>query len=216
MEQLFDGILSDKDRVSLERWISVVAKHSESKDSLDLYLNLSKQAQGLLNGPDDGFSQEIGEAWMMAVVASPATLQYLCAIELWEGSYKEGPTLWRARKRTGIHRYEDEERIKIADEVRESDARRARYKKTVISSGNLEAHLARRLKNDFDARFEMAHKLGAHICGSKKRADRIKCPQCGRMTVYFYIEPGARNVAKCKHGNSCGWFGNLLLLARSV
>jgi len=216
VDNLFKDILSDEERVHLERWIGLVAKNGKHKSSLDLYLDLSRQAQNLLGGPDDGFSAKIGEIYTVAVVASPQTLQYLCAVELWEGSYKEGPTVWRMRQKTNTHRFEDLTRIKIAEEVRQSEARIKKYKSITMAPGNVEAHLARRLKTDFAARFEMANKLGAHICGSPKRADKIKCPQCGRRTVYFYIEPGARNVAKCKHNSSCGWFGNLLILARSA
>ena len=216
MEQIYQDILSDQDRLTLERWIGLVAKHTDYTKSMDLYLHLSRSARDALDGPDDGFSWHIGELWMLAASVSPATLQYLCAVELWDGSYEEGPTTWRFRKKTGNWSFEDLERIRIADEVRTAEARRARYKRSTVSAGNLEAHLARKLKTDYTARFEMAHRMGAKITGHPQRADKIKCPQCGRHTVYFYIEPGARNVAKCKHETSCGWYGNLLQLARSA
>jgi len=215
MNKIFDGVLDDGERIQLERWISLVAKHGEHQSSLDLYLDLSRQAQDMLQA-EDGIQEVLGGIWTVAAVMSPQTLQYLCAVELWEGSYKEGPTLWRIRQKTNTHRFDDVTRIKIADEVRQYEARVKRYKETTIAPGNLKAHLARRLKTDYAARFEMAHKLGAHICGNPQRADKITCPQCSRKTAYFYIEPGARNVAKCKHESSCGWFGNLLLLARSI
>jgi len=64
-----------------------------------------------------------------------------------------------------------------------------------------------RLRADRGTRERAAAWLEARIRGS--RAERIVCPSCGRPSVWFYLEPGAKSTASCNHLNSCGWWGHL-------
>ena len=71
------------------------------------------------------------------------------------------------------------------------------------------------LKVDADARYRAGEALGAVMTDA--RADRMPCPGCGRSSVFFMIQPGAWNGARCSHRNSCGWAGwvDQLLLERA-
>ena len=64
-----------------------------------------------------------------------------------------------------------------------------------------------RLCTDRGTRERAAVWLEANLCGV--RAERIACPSCGRPSVWFYLEPGAKGTASCNHLNSCGWWGHL-------
>jgi len=64
------------------------------------------------------------------------------------------------------------------------------------------------LKTQESARVTAAQQLGATITtGLNPRADKIKCPTCGRNSVHYMLTPGAWNGARCSHRNSCGWVG---------
>lgn len=65
------------------------------------------------------------------------------------------------------------------------------------------------LKNDHGARSWAAGALGAVTTGEPPRADKIQCPSCGDASVWFFLAPGQRAGADCKHLNSCGWSGFL-------
>lgn len=61
-------------------------------------------------------------------------------------------------------------------------------------------------------RLKLAHELGARLRGNK--ASGIKCPNCSRNEVWFFIAPGQKLSASCNHqGESCGWNGGLWRLA---
>ncbi len=64
-----------------------------------------------------------------------------------------------------------------------------------------------RLRTDRGTRERAADWLDASIRGG--RAERIACPSCGRPSVWFYLEPGAKSTASCNHLHSCGWWGHL-------
>ena len=63
------------------------------------------------------------------------------------------------------------------------------------------------LRRDGDARRRAADWLDASVAG--RRAEKVPCPECGRPSVWFWLEPGALSTAQCHHKNSCGWWGHL-------
>ncbi len=63
------------------------------------------------------------------------------------------------------------------------------------------------LRSRRDIRERAAQWLQAHLRGN--RAEHIRCPRCGRPSVWFWLEPGAQSTARCSHRNSCGWWGHL-------
>lgn len=63
------------------------------------------------------------------------------------------------------------------------------------------------LHHDRNARLRAAQLLDATIVD--RRADRIRCPGCGRDSVWFWLEPGSQSTASCKHQESCHWWGHL-------
>lgn len=66
---------------------------------------------------------------------------------------------------------------------------------------------------DPQVRLDLATRLGARI--SDTRAYNIRCPQCSRNSVWFFLNPGKKNSAGCNHqGQSCGWNGGLWRLAQ--
>ena len=64
-----------------------------------------------------------------------------------------------------------------------------------------------RLNHDPEVRERAALRLEARIAGGK--ASRIRCPQCGRLSVWFWLNPDDCRTASCNHQNSCGWWGFL-------
>jgi hypothetical protein len=46
------------------------------------------------------------------------------------------------------------------------------------------------------------------------RCHGIRCPACGRASVWFLIDPRVKATAECNHRNSCGWYGHLDQLLR--
>jgi len=59
-------------------------------------------------------------------------------------------------------------------------------------------------------RVSVAHTLGARISGGIAKG--LTCPQCGRGSVYYYLEPEQWDGAACGHRNSCGWLGGVSAL----
>lgn len=66
---------------------------------------------------------------------------------------------------------------------------------------------ARRLASDPEVRRRAAEHLQATLRDS--RAERITCPKCGRLSVWFWLDPSRMKAARCNHRNSCGWWGRL-------
>jgi hypothetical protein len=64
-----------------------------------------------------------------------------------------------------------------------------------------------RLRTVPSARLDLGQALGGQVSGARVR--HIPCPQCGRASVWFLIEPETKTSASCNHGNSCGWWGSL-------
>lgn len=65
------------------------------------------------------------------------------------------------------------------------------------------------LKASPGAREKAALKAGAAVLGAgpSRRAKGAPCPQCGRRSVWWPIEPERWGGAGCDHRNSCGWTG---------
>jgi hypothetical protein len=64
-----------------------------------------------------------------------------------------------------------------------------------------------RLNSDPEARRRAGAWLQGKIQGN--RVEGVVCPQCGRASVWFWVEPGKMRTAACNHRNSCGWWGYL-------
>ena len=83
-----------------------------------------------------------------------------------------------------------------------------------------ERALRRVLATDPIARERAAALLGADLegAGAQRRADGAACPQCGRPSVWWPVEPVHVGSAMCSHRNSCGWLGSIydLLHARGM
>ncbi len=68
-----------------------------------------------------------------------------------------------------------------------------------------------RLAHDRDSRERIAAELDARLVGqgTDRRATHAACPACGRLSVWFYLEPRRLRRARCNHRESCGWAGTL-------
>lgn len=64
-----------------------------------------------------------------------------------------------------------------------------------------------RLNTDTETRRRAGEWLQGQVRGN--RVEGVNCPQCGRPSVWFWIEPGRMKTAACNHKNSCGWWGHL-------
>ena len=81
----------------------------------------------------------------------------------------------------------------------------------LLSSGQARRMAQARLKADPTCRERAAQWLGARLTGESpsRRAEHIRCPSCGRPSVWFYVAPTRRTTAECQHRGSCGWWGHL-------
>ena len=61
------------------------------------------------------------------------------------------------------------------------------------------------------AREALVVQLGGRM--SAERVGKVRCPKCGRPSVWWIINPSTKVTAECDHLNSCGWWGHLDLLA---
>lgn len=68
-----------------------------------------------------------------------------------------------------------------------------------------------RLAHDPDSRERIAAELGARPVGqgTDRRATHAACPACGRLSVWFCLEPRRLRGARCNHRESCGSAGTL-------
>ena len=76
------------------------------------------------------------------------------------------------------------------------------------SRGDMNRSEKRRYKmfaTDPKLREEAARRVGAKIVDN--RATRAPCPQCGKESVWWWIEPTSMVTAQCDHRNTCGWYG---------
>lgn len=80
--------------------------------------------------------------------------------------------------------------------------------------GETPEQTARRLlRTDPDTRLSWGLARGGSRSGGAIR--RLVCPQCGRRSAWYLVEPeGASGWARCSHQGSCGWAGPLEDLER--
>ena len=81
-----------------------------------------------------------------------------------------------------------------------------------VPAGEAERVARFRMDRDPATRRRVAQSANAQIRGSgaDERATHVRCPGCGRLSVWWYIDPGRKRTASCNHiGNSCGWYGRL-------
>ena len=81
-----------------------------------------------------------------------------------------------------------------------------------LAKGEAPPMVRRLLRSSREHRERAARILGARLTG--RRAESMACPACGRISVWFWLEPGAQDGARCQHQRSCGWFGSLDELLR--
>jgi len=63
-----------------------------------------------------------------------------------------------------------------------------------------------RARADPAVRERIARQVDATI-SSDGIARRIACPQCGKRSAWFVVDPAEKKGAECNHRNSCGWHG---------
>ena len=76
-----------------------------------------------------------------------------------------------------------------------------------IGHGDLEREARKRCKVDPGTREQLAQALGATIRQGIARG--IRCPNCGRASVWYGIDGQLSSSARCNHANSCGWWGSV-------
>lgn len=68
------------------------------------------------------------------------------------------------------------------------------------------------LRHDPTARQALGEQLRGRIVGDKVR--KVRCPGCGRHSVWWLVDPEKAHTARCNHEESCGWYGQLWELER--
>lgn len=77
-----------------------------------------------------------------------------------------------------------------------------------LPPGEYDREAARRLRVDPGTRERAALALGGMVAGASAKG--IRCPSCGRPSVWWPIVPDAESqTARCHHLNSCGWWGRI-------
>jgi hypothetical protein len=68
-----------------------------------------------------------------------------------------------------------------------------------------------RLMTDPASRERAALEAGGTITGNEgaRRAAGIRCPACGRPSVWYYLAPTRLRRARCNHRQTCGWIGGV-------
>ena len=91
------------------------------------------------------------------------------------------------------------------------EKRRPRRSRPYVEAFDREARQENqdRLNNDPGTRLNAAGSLGARLVGggASHKATCVPCPDCGRESVWFWIDPQKASKARCNHVNSCGYEG---------
>ena len=71
------------------------------------------------------------------------------------------------------------------------------------------------LDREPEARRHLGLHLGGHLAGEgdAERIDGLRCPSCGRTSVWFWVAPRQATRARCHHRKTCGWASRLAALA---
>ncbi len=80
-----------------------------------------------------------------------------------------------------------------------------------VSSDRMEREIKARLNTEPAARRDLGHVLDGVVTGELVR--HVRCPQCGKRSVWWPIQPTHRKTALCNHRKTCGWWGFLFDLA---
>lgn len=85
-------------------------------------------------------------------------------------------------------------------------ARRWRERGAVaVAPGSVASTIKARLKSDPEVRQRLGLALGGRVCGDG--VEEIRCPACGRGSVWFPILPTKAGKAYCHHKKTCGYSG---------
>lgn len=102
----------------------------------------------------------------------------------------------------------------IPDPPRPQPPRRMAAQRWASSDGRRDAARTQRLRTDPETRRRAGVELAGREqgLGGSARVTGVRCPSCGRRTVYWFVSPERMTGAACNHINSCGWRGPLLSL----
>lgn len=102
-----------------------------------------------------------------------------------------------------------------AERVRRRDEAAARIRRQVANEDQRDREARRALEVDPVARERLAMALGGRLARrmGAEVVKGVRCPGCGRESVWWIVDPSAWKGAKCEHRNSCGWSGRLYDLA---
>jgi hypothetical protein len=102
-----------------------------------------------------------------------------------------------------------------AARIRRRDEAAARIRRQVASEDQRDREARRALEIDPAARERLGDALGGRRARrqSAEVVKGVRCPGCGRESVWWLVDPATWKGAKCEHRNSCGWSGRLYDLA---
>ena len=147
-------------------------------------------------------SDQIRASIVHARTADPDRLLDLCHEVA--GTTRSPGDLWgRLRRFRGVETHKERaERLKPRPYVR----------RRVYRDPDREAQ--RLLMEDPDARYRLGIAIGGRAQG--KQIKGILCPNCGRRSVYYYIDPRVNRdkSARCNHRNSCQFWATVYELGR--
>ncbi len=81
----------------------------------------------------------------------------------------------------------------------------------LVCTSRAEREIQRRLNTEPVARRELGRVLSGAVGVELVRY--VRCPGCGRLSVWWSIHPDRRRTAACNHRSTCGWWGWLFDLA---
>lgn len=113
----------------------------------------------------------------------------------------------------------------VAEQVRRIESRRQadhrqrveeqrRRLPPVVSEGEAERELRRRLEIDPQARAAAGEALGGTIRGAEPCVRGVTCPRCGQPSVWWPVTPRAATGAMCHHRKTCEWGASIFDLLR--
>ncbi|MFT5682673.1 MAG: hypothetical protein ACI8RZ_003597 [Myxococcota bacterium] len=81
----------------------------------------------------------------------------------------------------------------------------------LVRGDRVERAIQERLNQEPAARRDLGAVLDGVVGAELIR--HVRCPQCGKRSVWWPIRPDQRKTASCNHRNTCGWWGWLFDLA---
>lgn len=91
----------------------------------------------------------------------------------------------------------------------------AREARRFAEAGNMGEAVRRAFESDPGARERLGQRLGGRVLDRPAGAivKGIRCPNCGRDSVWWLLSPDTFGGAACDHRRSCGWSGPIWKLA---